>query len=168
MIKREGYAMMVNVVNGGIFIDDLYFKKIELEFIELNLNKHYQDERAKKYTLHKYGNQLFCKFKMSEKINKKGIYIFVFDNEVKYLGECINLYSRINNGYGNISPRNCYVGGQMTNCKINGIINTSKNKGIDISLFYHETDIKDFERKQLETKLINKIDLVNKGYNGKY
>ncbi len=55
----------------------------------------------------------------------------------------------------------------MTNCKINGIINSSKNNGIDVSLYYYETNIKDYERKQLETKLIKSIDLVNKGYNGK-
>ncbi len=70
--------MKVNIVDRGIFIDRLYFKKVELEFIEFNLDKQYQDERAKKYTLHKYGNQLFCKFKMNEKITKKGIYIYLF------------------------------------------------------------------------------------------
>ena len=29
---------------------------------------------------------------------------------------------RYNNGYGRISPRNCFQGGQSTNCRVNNLI----------------------------------------------
>lgn len=38
---------------------------------------------------------------------------------VKYVGECVNLGHRFNTGNGKISPRNCHVGGQPTNFRIN-------------------------------------------------
>ncbi len=157
------------IVNNKLYfyLDNYKFKRINLRFEDFNLEKQYRDERKHKYTLHNYGTQLFCKFKILEKINKAGIYVFVFDDIVKYVGECENFYNRINSGYGNISPRNCYIGGQITNCKINGIINSSKNQGVDVSLYFYETDLDSCNRKRLESKLISKLDLINKGYNNK-
>ena len=40
-------------------------------------------------------------------------------------------------GYGNISPKNCFVGGQRTNCKMNKVVLQmySENKKIDIYFF---------------------------------
>lgn len=145
----------------------LKFKKLTLLFDSLNVSKEYKDERKFKYTLHSYGNQLFCKFKMKENIKSSGIYLFVFENEVKYVGECANLYNRINNGYGNISPRNCYVGGQSTNCKINALINAYKGKKLDIHLYFCETNISSSDRKIIESKLISLLGTVANGFNNK-
>jgi NADPH-dependent 2,4-dienoyl-CoA reductase/sulfur reductase-like enzyme len=41
---------------------------------------------------------------------------------------------RFNMGYGNISPKNCFIGGQRTNCKMNKVVLQmySENKKIDI------------------------------------
>ena len=88
--------------------------------IEYQPDREYKNADDKK--LNKYGKGPFCKFQIPNGINKAGVYILKIDDEVKYVGECENLSSRYNIGYGQISPRNCYVGGQSTNCKINSYI----------------------------------------------
>jgi len=36
----------------------------------------------------------------------------------------INTFNaRINQGYANISPKNCYIDGQSTNCRVNSLVN---------------------------------------------
>jgi hypothetical protein len=37
------------------------------------------------------------------------------DESKEYVGECRDLVKRFNSGYGQISPRNCFVGGRRTN-----------------------------------------------------
>lgn len=78
--------------------------------------------------LNPYGDQLFCKFKMEETsfAKCKGLYLYKHNNQIKYIGRVkgnLNFYQRINAGYANISPKNCYIDGQATNCHINAIIN---------------------------------------------
>ena len=50
-------------------------------------------------------------------------------------------------GYGQISPRNAYEGGQETNCRINNLIleETKKNNGIDL-WFLKTNDYKKIEK----------------------
>lgn len=53
----------------------------------------------------------------------KGLYSFVVDNTIKYIGRSHDpFYKRVNQGYGHISPKNCFRDGQSTNCRINSII----------------------------------------------
>ena len=73
-------------------------------------------------TLHKYGHGPFCKFKTVRDLYCAGIYALIVDEEVLYIGQTQNLSERLNGGYGNISPRNCFIGGQQTNCRINNLI----------------------------------------------
>lgn len=89
--------------------------------------------------LNNYGHGPFCKFKIRSDIARSGVYTFIAGNEVRYVGECENLSSRFNLGYGNISPRNCYLGGQETNCRINNLVLESIKGGLKISLWFHET-----------------------------
>ena len=50
-------------------------------------------------------------------------------NEVKYIGRCKDsMKKRINQGYGKIHPKNCYLDGQTTNCHINSMITEASNK----------------------------------------
>jgi hypothetical protein len=90
--------------------------------------------------LNKYGQGPFCKFKIPWGIARSGVYAFLAGSEVQYVGECENLSSRFNLGYGNISPRNCYLGGQETNFRINNLVLESIKKGMKISLWFHETE----------------------------
>jgi hypothetical protein len=57
-----------------------------------------------------------------------------------YIGECVNLSSRYNAGYGQISPRNCFVGGQETNCRINNLIYGEATHSHKIELWFHQSD----------------------------
>lgn len=73
---------------------------------------------------HEHGKKRFCTFRIDTQYScKKGIYCFALDNAIVYVGRCLNNFcKRINMGYGHISPRNCFPGGQSTNCRINAEI----------------------------------------------
>lgn len=103
----------------------------------------------KNLLLNKYGNGPFCKFKIPSTIKSCGVYAIMVDGTLKYIGECTNLSSRYNAGYGNISPRNCYIGGQETNCRINNLIFRAISEGESTILWFHATA----EYKKLETEL---------------
>jgi hypothetical protein len=68
----------------------------------------------------------------------------VIEGRVRYIGECENLSERFNMGYGNISPRNCFTGGQETNCRINSLVLRSLSEGLKTTLWFHETS--DYKR----------------------
>ncbi|MDG6221877.1 MAG: GIY-YIG nuclease family protein [Candidatus Bathyarchaeota archaeon] len=68
-----------------------------------------------------------------------GVYILVVNEIPKYIGKTKNLSIRFNLGYGNISPKNCYAGGQQTNCRLNKLILDSTKQGHKIELFFKET-----------------------------
>ena len=99
--------------------------------------------------LNKYGEGPFCRFKIPNNCNVSGVYAVVVECELKYIGECLNLSSRYNMGYGIISPRNCFVGGQETNCRLNNLIYQAANAGHKISLWFIQTE----EYKAVEGKL---------------
>ncbi len=101
--------------------------------------------------LNNYGTGPFCKFKIPTRMLVSGVYAMQADHAVQYIGECQNLSDRFNMGYGNISPRNCYVGGQETNCRINNLIFEQARLGTTITLWFHETG----NYKAVEGKLRN-------------
>ena len=104
---------------------------------------------AKGLALHKYGTGPFCKFKIPGNITKSGVYAFVVNDRVKYVGECENLTKRFNMGYGSISPRSCYRGGRETNCRINTLLFRSMSEGLKVALWFHET----YDYKKVESEL---------------
>ena len=66
--------------------------------------------------------------------------MILLDEKPKYVGECEDLAKRWNMGYGNISPRNCFIGGQPTNCRINNLILCAYKAGSEIKLLFYPTD----------------------------
>lgn len=80
--------------------------------------------------LNPYGDGIYCDFAIEgEQINQKGLYCFVIDNHIHYVGRCRDSFrKRINQGYGHISPKNCYLDGQSTNCHLNSLINSHKTQ----------------------------------------
>ncbi|WP_102272465.1 GIY-YIG nuclease family protein [Cytobacillus massiliigabonensis] len=103
--------------------------------------------------LNKYGEGPFCSFTIPSEFRNKGVYAIKVSNEVVYIGECENFSQRFNAGYGQISPRNCFVGGQSTNCRINNNILMASKSNQEIMLYFHETD----NRFEVEMKLINDV-----------
>lgn len=105
---------------------------------------------AKNLRLNHYGGGPFCKFKIPNGHNYCGVYAVVAGGIVKYIGECENLSARFNMGYGNISPRNCFVGGQETNCRLNNLILGAAKQGATLSLWFLRTD--DYEAIELDLR----------------
>ena len=103
--------------------------------------------------LNNYGKGPFCKFKVPNDYNFCGVYVIFVDGSPKYVGECQNLSNRFNMGYGNISTRNCFVGGQETNCRINNLIFQETKKGSFVVLWFHQTE----DHKAIELNLRNHI-----------
>jgi len=55
-------------------------------------------------------------------------------------------------GYGTISPRNCFEGGQKTNCKMNKVVLEIYKNGQKIDIYFYETkDYKAIEKELLES-----------------
>ncbi len=115
---------------------------------------HTRFKNSKNLSLHEYGSGPFCKFRIPSNMRYEGVYVLTLDeHKVQYVGECLNLASRYNMGYGNISPRNCYRGGQMTNCRINHLVYEAARVGHRIALWFFETP----NRKTVEAELIQTL-----------
>ena len=112
-------------------------------------------KKAAGLALNRYGNGPFCKFKIPVNVELAGVYALIVKNKVRYIGECTTLSSRFNMGYGNISPRNCFVGGQETNCRINNLVLQQIKAGSNVSLWFLATD----EYKAVERKLRESLPL---------
>lgn len=109
--------------------------------------------KARIVPLHKHGRGPFCRFRIPPHFRVEGVYVLCIDGAVHYVGECVNLSSRFNMGYGQISPRNCYDHGQPTNCKINHFILEATRRGNEVDLWFLQTR----NRKLVESELITRF-----------
>lgn len=118
--------------------------------------KFFNNDFYKKF-LNKYGDLEYSIFSIQNDIHGKlkGVYFYYLDDELKYIGRCKDsMRLRVNNGYGKISPKNCFKDGQSTNCKINSLITKHKNY-IKLKMF-PMTDGDEIE--ELEKSLIKKLN----------
>ena len=106
----------------------------------------------KNLPLSPYGAGPFCHFSITAG-SVGGVYLWVVDDRIVYIGEAVNLRKRFNSGYGNISPRNCYAGGQNTNCRMNRIVLELCEQGKEIRLYFFQTQ----KHKAVELELLRKI-----------
>jgi len=103
--------------------------------------------------LNKYGDLTYSSFKIADiaYLESKGVYAYLSGNELKYIGRCKDsMKKRINQGYGKIHPKNCYLDGQATNCHLNARITAEKSK---ITLWLYEMESVE-EIELLERELI--------------
>jgi hypothetical protein len=123
-------------------------------------------DNTKNLSLNKYGHGPFCRFHIEGHQHEKGVYLIRVDKKPQYAGQTHNLYYRFKSDYGNISPKNCYKGGQSTNCKVNNKILTAYKKGCKIEVFFKETPrLERPGRKKIESRIIKELDLTKKGWN---
>lgn len=111
---KAAYPSRLNEPLGSFLLD---LKKNDNEFYSKFLNLD--------------GDMEYSKFKITDKsiLGKKGIYAFKVGKTLRYIGLCQStLRARINDGYGKIYPKNCYLDGRRTNCRINALITKEKNK----------------------------------------
>ncbi len=110
-----------------------------------------QYENKKNLGLNKYGKGPFCKFTIDRKYSgKTGVYVILVNDDIQYIGECDDFFKRFGMGYGNISPKNCFQGGQSTNCRINSDILSLFKLKKSIQLYFLETN----DRFKIEHELI--------------
>lgn len=104
--------------------------------------------------LNEHGDKEFCDFSVDSTplSRSKGIYSFVIGEDIMYFGRSHDPFERrVNQGYGHISPKNCFRDGQSTNCHINSLM--ARNIG---SVSFHVLPLdKDLEIDRLEKLLIN-------------
>mgnify|MGYP000954077574 CR=1 FL=1 len=118
--------------------------------------KHYPQgdyDNKKGLPLLHHGEGAFCRFSINAG-NWPGVYLWVVDGQIIYIGETADLKRRFNMGYGNISPRNCYIGGQSTNCKMNKVVLSLYEQGKTVGLYFHNTT----NHKCVELDLLGKIN----------
>ena len=105
-------------------------------------------------------NKLFCEFKLENSEPLTGVYLWVVDDEIRYVGIARNLKERFDE-YGHIYPTNVFKNGRSTNCKMNMNARIWKDNKIDI-YFYDTSKLENNKnsrsrtiRKRLEKYLIN-------------
>ena len=135
--------------------------------IELKINKfgipleyhpadRYENKRSLK--LNAYGDKPFCRFTLKPhgipdlSLNKAGVYA-IAGASVKYIGKTNTTLNQRFNGYGSIQPRNCYEGGQSTNCHINHNVLEDVKARETLWVYFHETQ----EPDHVEAYLLNSL-----------
>ncbi len=104
--------------------------------------------------LNKHGAGPFCQFVAVGLPSKPGIYVVTVNGELRYVGKTSDLAQRWGSqGYGVISPANCYQGGQSTNCRINNEIFLAAQADQRIKVWFREED--EGELDSIERKLIS-------------
>ena len=117
-------------------------------------------KNRKNLALHKYGDGAFCRFAIDPQkwSSVSGIYAYFIDDALVYIGQALDFSVRFNQGYGYISPKACFAGGQSTNCKINKVVLEASSAGKIVSLYFYITG--DFHRVEREL-----IEFYNPVYN---
>lgn len=96
----------------------------------------------------------FCYFSLPQAPRVSGVYAILVDKDLKYIGECEDLYSRFSStGYGRISLRNCHHDGQSTNCKLNARVLEAAKLGKSSNIWFHPTN----SFKKVESELISEL-----------
>jgi hypothetical protein len=116
--------------------------------------------------LNKYGDLEYSKFMLadSSQYNLKGVYFYSVNDELKYIGRCRDsMQKRVNSGYGNISPKNCFIDGQATNCKVNALV-TKNREGLKLKIYPMDDEV---EIAELESQLIDELMPEWNGRKGK-
>ena len=122
-------------------------------FLELLPQARYR--RAASTPLHSHGSGPFCRFRIGRDRHEAGLYVLTLDDNPVYAGECVDLGMRWGpNGYGGISPRNCFRGGQPTNCRVNAAILVAVKEGRAADLWFCPLDVTTEDRRRTETELI--------------
>lgn len=139
-------------------------KKITLHAVDLDRRlgdflierKRAGDNTYRKF-LNRYGDLVFSTFRIADPTyrSRKGVYAYYVGQDLKYLGRCRDsMGKRIDQGYGKIHPKNCYIDGQATNCHLNSLITERRDS---ITLWLCPMDSDD-EIERTEVRLLRAYD----------
>lgn len=121
--------------------------------LELMPQDRYRD--AASTPLNPHGGGPFCRFSVPGLPVAPGVYAVTVERRPVYVGIATkSLRERWGpRGYAQIQPRNCFKGGQSTNCKVNHAILLAARRGRRIDLWVHETGTP----RPLEARLIPEL-----------
>ena len=137
-IEHKRYAKF------NIEVIQKYSKDLDKPLGEFLLQLKTEKDEFYKRFLNKYGDLTYSIFAISDSayFNRKGVYAYLLDGELKYIGRCKDsMKKRVNQGYGKIHPKNCYLDGQATNCHLNARI-TEKDGNVTLWLCQIESKSK--------------------------
>ena len=105
--------------------------------------------------LNRHGHGPFCRFSVAGLPAASGVYAVTVAQQLAYVGIATkSLRERWGpRGYAEIQPRNCFRGGQSTNCKVNHAILRATQRGLAVHLWIHRTATP----RSLETRLIAEL-----------
>lgn len=106
--------------------------------------------------LNPHGLGPFARLALQPLPSRPGIYaILEGSRRVLYIGRARDSLSTRwgPRGYAVIHPRNCFVGGQSTNCRVNALIVQAIVQGSGLALYVHVTP----DSTELETQLIARL-----------
>lgn len=118
-IREPRYRSLAALAN------DRYPESLHMALGEFLLERKRVGDPVYKMFLNRYGDETYNRFSVqdSDWLDRKGLYCYVLDEVVVYVGQSRDCFGkRINQGYGNISPKNCYLDGQATNCHVNSLV----------------------------------------------
>ena len=152
------------------FVDDIRPERDQNGIIEYAPKEEYYNNR-KDRPLNKHGKGPFCTFSIANAPAESGVYLWIIQNPVEpitenneniiYIGETENFKKRFGEGnYGRISPRNCYKGGQSTNCKMNHMV-WCESKRNTISIYFYATPHHEEVEKILLSSIKTKYNVKN-------
>lgn len=105
-------------------------------------------------SLNRHGQGPFCRFSVAGLPAAPGVYAVTVAQALVYVGIATDLNRRWGtSGYARVQPRNCYVGGQSTNCKVNHAILLAARERLAVRLWIHRTDTP----RPLEAHLIDEL-----------
>lgn len=130
------------------FVDDIELDRDSLgRALEERPASRYNNRKSLRLNMH--GEGPFCHFQIKDDkqtLDSLGVYAIVQNpSNVFYIGKCTGATStlgkRFNSGYGAIHPRNCYQGGQSTNCRINHLILEATKQGELLTVVFHRCHV---------------------------
>ena len=146
-VRTPRYHSLATMVNAR------YPESIQKPLGKFLLERKQAGDRVYKLFLNRYGDETYSRFFIQDMdwLHRKGLYCYILGENIFYIGQsCDSFGKRINHGYGNISPKNCYLDGQATNCHVNSLV-TLNQAGLTLLL----SELKDLLLiDDLERKLI--------------
>jgi len=133
---------------------DKYSEYLNLSLGEFLLGLKETNNDDYRLYLNKYGDKKFCNYHINEFGNSKGIYCYIVNDEIVYVGRSKMTFNERFRDYGKITPYKCLNDGQSTNCKINSKVNDIEKLKVG---FYLMDNFSDKEIEVLEKEIINTL-----------
>ncbi len=106
--------------------------------------------------LNSHGDHEYSTFRLENKEfqSSKGVYAYFKGEQLVYVGRCKeSMKKQIDQGYGKINPKDCYLDGEVANCYLNALVTGEKK---ELSLWLYEMQSEE-EIIQMEKSLIEKL-----------